>query len=326
MRDGWDGSKSWTGLRVDGNFFWRKRKIFLRCEAAWHSGNSQLCLSLAGTGAGFAAAFAAMPPITRRDALRLTTALAMTSFARAAEAEGGFDFIAVNDLHFSDEKCAPFFQNVVARMRESAPHAALCLISGDLADRGTPEQYAALRVCLDQLGVPVFAVPGNHDYQTDEDRAAYDAAWPGRSNYVHTHGGWQFIGLDSTQGMEFDGTVIGDATLAWCDENLPKLDARAPTVAFTHFPLGPGTVYHPRNADALLARLDKLNLRGTFSGHWHGLNEQHIHHADVVVNRCCARVRENRDGSPLKGWWVCRAAADGTLTRRFAALAAETAR
>ena len=262
-----------------------------------------------------------MHPLTRRDALRLTAALAFTPLSRAADAEPGFDFIAVNDLHFSDEKCTPFFQNVVARMRESAPKAVLCLISGDLADRGTPAQFTALGACLDQLGVPVFPVPGNHDYFTDDDRTAYDAAFPGRSNYVHTHRGWQFIGLDTTQGMDFDGTVISAATLDWCDENLPKLDPRAPTVAFTHFPLGPGTVYRPTNADALLTRLDKLNLRGTFSGHWHGLNEQHIRNADVVVNRCCARIRENRDGSPLKGWWVCRAAPDGTLTHRFAALA-----
>ena len=259
--------------------------------------------------------------LTRRDALRVTAAFALTPVGWADEAAPGFDFIAVNDLHFSDEQCTPFFQNVVARMRESAPKAVLCLISGDLADRGTPAQFTALRVCLDQLGVPVFPVPGNHDYLTDDDRTAYDAAFPGRSNYIHTHRGWQFIGLDTTQGMDFDGTVISAATLDWCDENLPKLDAHMPTVAFTHFPLGPGTVYRPTNADALLTRLDKLNLRGTFSGHWHGLNEQHIHDADVVVSRCCARVRENRDGSPLKGWWVCRAAPDGTLTRRFAALA-----
>ena len=262
-----------------------------------------------------------MHPLTRRDALRLTAALALNPFTRAAEAGPGFDFIAVNDLHFSDEQCTPFFQNVVARMRESAPKAGFCLISGDLADRGTPEQFAALRVCLDQLGVPVFPVPGNHDYLTDDDRTAYGAAFPGRSNYVHTHLGWQFIGLDTTQGMDFDGTIISAVTLDWCDENLPKLDPHAPTVAFTHFPLGPGTTYRPRNAEALLARLDRLNLRGIFSGHWHGLNEQHIHDADVVVSRCCSRVRENRDGSPLKGWWVCRAASDGTLTRRFTALA-----
>ena len=205
-------------------------------------------------------------------------------------------------------------------MKESAPQAVCCLVSGDLADGGTAKQFAGLRTCLDDLRVPVLPVPGNHDYVTDDDRTAYDAAFPGRLNYVHQHGGWQFIGLDSTQGTAFDGTEISAATLAWCDDAFPKLDPRTPTVAFTHFPLGPGTVFRPRNADALLARLDKLNLRGTFSGHWHGLNEQHIHNADVVVNRCCARIRENRDGSPLKGWWVCRAAPDGTLTRRFTAL------
>ena len=264
-----------------------------------------------------------MSPLTRRDALRLSAALAFTPLTRAAGAGGGFDFIAVNDLHFSDEQCVPFFQNVAARMRESAPNAVLALISGDLADRGTPEQYAALRACLAPLGVPIFPVPGNHDYLTDDDRTAYDAAFPGRLNYLHTHGGWQFIGLDTTQGMDFSDTLIPAATLAWCDENLPRLDPRAPTVAFTHFPLGPGTTYRPRNADALLARLGQLELRGTFSGHWHGLNEQRIRRADVLVNRCCARVRENRDGSPLKGWTVGHAAPDGTLTHRFCALAAE---
>ena len=262
-----------------------------------------------------------MIQLTRRAALRLTAALACAPLARGVEAEAGFEFIAVNDLHFSNEECAPFFRNVVARMKESAPQAVFCLIAGDLADRGMAEQFAGLRACLDELRTPLLPVPGNHDFLKDDDRTAYDAAFPGRLNYVHKHHGWQFIGLDSTQGLEFDGTDIAAATLAWCDENLPKLDPRAPTVAFTHFPLGPGTVYRPRNAGALLARLGKLNLRGTFSGHWHGLNEQHIHNADVVVNRCCARVRENRDGSPLKGWWVCRATPDGTLTRRFIALA-----
>ncbi len=258
--------------------------------------------------------------LTRRDALRLTAALAFPPLSRAAEAERGFEFIAVNDLHFSDEQCTPFFQNVVARMKESAPQAALCLLAGDLADLGLPEQYTALRACLDVLPCPRLSVPGNHDHYADDALRAYTAAFPGRTNYVHPHAGWQFIGLDSTQGADFAETLISETTLAWCDEYFPKLDPRTPTVAFTHFPLGPGTTYRPLNADALLQRLGKLNLRAVFSGHWHGLNEQRIGHADVVVNRCCARVRGNRDGSPLKGWWVCRAAPDGTLTRRFAAL------
>ena len=265
--------------------------------------------------------------LTRRAALRLASApllaLGAGRFAQAADAAEGFTFIAVNDLHFSDEECAPFFRNVVARMRESAPKAAFCLMVGDIADGGTAAQYAPLREIFAGLGVPLHAVPGNHDYVTDLDRTAYDAAFPGKLNYVFQERGWQFIGLDSTQGTDYDKTKISDATLAWFDATLPKLDAAAPTVAFTHFPLGAGVVYRPLNADEVLGRLRKLNLRGTFSGHWHGLNEQRLDRADLVVNRCCARIRGNRDGSPLKGWWVCNAAPDGTLTRRFVALAPE---
>ena len=266
-------------------------------------------------------------PMTRRAALRLASApiaaFGLSRLARAAEAADGFTFIAVNDLHYFDEKCAPFFRNVVAKMRESAPDAAFCLIAGDLADGGEAAQFTPLREIFTGLGVPLHPVPGNHDFLKDGDRSAYDAAFPEKLNYVFHHGGWQFIGLDSTQGTDFDETRISETTLAWLDATLPNLNASAPTVAFTHFPLGKGVTYRPLNADAVLARLATLNLRATFSGHWHGLNEQRLDRAELIVNRCCARIRGNRDGSPLKGWWVCRATADGKLTHRFATIAME---
>ena len=59
--------------------------------------------------------------LTRRDALRLASApllaLGMSRFAQAEEAAPAFSFIAVNDLHSSTAECAPFFRNVVARMK-----------------------------------------------------------------------------------------------------------------------------------------------------------------------------------------------------------------
>ena len=262
--------------------------------------------------------------LTRRAALRLVSAplvaLGWNHLTRAADATHGFTFIAVNDLHFSDAQCVPFFRNVVAKMRASAPEAAFCLIAGDIADGGETVQFFNMREVFRGLGVPLHTVPGNHDFTLDGDRAAYDAAFPGKLNYLFQHAGWQFLGLDTTQGTDFDETTIAPATLAWLDATIPTLDPAAPTVAFTHFPLGKGVTYRPLNADAVLEKLLKLNLRATFSGHWHGLNEQRLDHADLIVNRCCARLRENRDGSPLKGWWVCHAMPDGTLTHRFAAL------
>ena len=264
--------------------------------------------------------------MTRRSALRVgagaVAALGAAQVSGAAEAGGGVTFIAVNDLHFLNDGCVPFFRNVVKRMRESAPGAVMCLVAGDVANDGEPAQYRAVKEIFAGLGMPVLPVPGNHDLWPEGDRGAYDAAFPNKVNYVVREGGWQFVALDSTQGMDVDGTRISEATLAWMDATLPKLDAKAPTVVFTHFPLAEGVTFRPLNADAVLARLGKLNLRATYSGHWHGLDEQRVGGAELITSRCCARVRGNRDGSPLKGWWVCRAGADGMLARRFVPMAA----
>jgi hypothetical protein len=67
----------------------------------------------------------------------------------------------------------------------------------------------------------------------------------------------------------------------------------------------------------LLARLRRLNLRWVHSGHWHGESTKPWGQATLSISRCCARLRGNRDGSPLKGWHVYRAWPDGSLTRRF---------
>ncbi|MFT3721946.1 MAG: metallophosphoesterase [Hyphomonadaceae bacterium] len=264
-------------------------------------------------------------PVSRRHALRLLAAAGTATLAHAVEPSSGFTFIAVNDLHFFDAECTPFFENVVALMKASAPQAAFCLIAGDVANDGEAAQYTGLAPILQKLGCPLHVVPGNHDHFSLNDRAHYDAAFPGSLNYTFTHGGWQFIGLDTTQGVEFDRTNVSPVTLDFLDANIPKLDAHVPTFVFTHFPLAEGVEYRPLNAGAVLDRLAKLNLRATYSGHWHGLNEQHLRDADLVTSRCCSRVRGNRDGSPLKGFWVCSAHPDGKLDRRFVALPAPAA-
>jgi 3',5'-cyclic AMP phosphodiesterase CpdA len=256
---------------------------------------------------------------TRREILRLAgLTLAAHSFVSGEEAApGSFEFIVVNDTHYLDEKCAPWFTRVVAAMRASAPEAVFCLHAGDITDRGTPEAVAAMARILGELGTPLHPVPGNHDFLTNTDRSGYDAAFPGKLNYRFEHGGWQFLALDSTQGTDYQDTSISAATLAWLEGELPKLDPHKPVFAVTHFPLGDGVKYRPANTDALLALLAKTNLRWVHSGHWHGESVKPAGDATFTTSRCCSRIRDNHDGSLLKGWHVYRAAPTGTLARRF---------
>src|SRR5690242_9523809 len=52
---------------------------------------------------------------------------------------------------------------VVAALNALDPPPDLVVVTGDLCDHGTPEEYAHLRRLLAPLAMPFFLIPGNHD-------------------------------------------------------------------------------------------------------------------------------------------------------------------
>lgn len=60
----------------------------------------------------------------------------------------------------------------VDRLNALQPRPDALVITGDLVDFGTPEEYATLREALAELAMPFFVIPGNHD-----DRAALRVAF-----------------------------------------------------------------------------------------------------------------------------------------------------
>lgn len=268
--------------------------------------------------------------LTRREWLRLSGG-ALLSLGlwpgrlrgEDAPAHEDFTFIAVNDLHSKEAACRPWFDEVVRQMKASAPAAEFCLLGGDLADNGTPAQLTLIKDAFAGLGIPCHAVVGNHDYLSPINRSAYEQIFPERINYSFAHGGWQIIGLDSSEGTKAEGTTISATTLSWLDQNVPKLEPDRPTILFTHFPLGESVFARPLNADDLLERCYGLNLQAVFCGHFHGFTERTFQKSIVTTDKCCARVRPNHDGTLAKGWFVCRAV-KGEVKRRFVEFHPET--
>ena len=264
-----------------------------------------------------------LPAISRREMLRLSAghllALGLWPGALRAEgraASGEFSFIVVNDLHYQSEQCGPWFGRVVRQMKATEPKPALCLILGDYSEHGTAAEIGAAKDAFAGLGMPTFGVVGNHDHTTGDDRSAYEKLFPKTLNYAREQNGWQFVGLDTTQGRQASGTKINADTLAWVDESLPKLDRTKPLVIFTHFPLGLFTPGRPKNADELLIRFKNHNLQAVFNGHYHGFTERQLGRVTLTTNRCCAISRENHDGTKEKGYFLCTAK-DGKVARTF---------
>lgn len=229
---------------------------------------------------------------------------------------GEFTFVVLNDAHYTSPKCPEFFERVTASIHSHQPKPELCLMVGDLAEKGTARELGAMRDVLRGFGMPWRVVMGNHDYVTQTDRSDWDKLLPDSLNYRFQHRGWQLIALDSTEGRSYQKTKVQPATLSWVDEHASKFDRKAPTILFTHFPLGPNTTYRPSNSDDLLERFKDLNLVAVFNGHFHGFTERTVRETVFTTNKCCSISRGNHDGTKEKGYFLCRAK-EGRIEREF---------
>ncbi|MFL5843349.1 MAG: metallophosphoesterase [Solirubrobacteraceae bacterium] len=129
---------------------------------------------------------------------------------------------------------------------DPAPDAVV--VTGDLTEHGTAEEYAIVRELLGVLATPVHVIGGNHD-----DPGALRAAFPvaGESSYhwAADAGALRIIGLDSTIPGRDDGTIAPE--LEWLGARLEEAPERPTIVALHHSPLPTG-----------IPVLDRLGLAG----------------------------------------------------------------
>src|SRR5262249_17333360 len=160
---------------------------------------------------------------TRRQLLRTSTLALLArglwpgTLAAADTVSKDFAFVVANDLHYVDKGCGDWLAGILRGIKERPEKIAFCLLAGDLLEHGKPEQLGAVRDLLKACGLACYTVIGNHDYLKQDDRKAYEEAFADRLNYAFDHEGWQFIGLDTSEGLRSRDTKVQPATLRWLD-------------------------------------------------------------------------------------------------------------
>jgi 3',5'-cyclic AMP phosphodiesterase CpdA len=245
--------------------------------------------------------------LSRRDFLK-RSGLALAAFglgagAGCAEDQSEFSFIALNDTHYLDGKCAEYFRAAFGWVEANAQYD-FALVCGDLATAGKVEELQGMKDALALLGKPAYPVMGNHD-ASEGNQSWLQVFGPERVNYRLDHQGWTFLGLNTTDDGKSSGVAVSQATIDWIKQALPGIPAERPLVAFTHFPFGELVPLRLTNADEVLALFEGHNPKHIFSGHFHGLSERK--HGDAVLTtcRCLSFSRGNHDGSPEKGFFRC---------------------
>jgi Icc protein len=173
----------------------------------------------------------------------------------------------ISDLHIKPPGALAYgrvdtaraLERCVAALNEFAPKPDLVVISGDLADTPTMEEYDHLKSLLAQLKLSFVGIPGNHD-----SRELMRSAFPltsyafasGPLNQRIEIGGLDLLLLDSSVHGKPHGE-LDSATLKWLEAMLASSLDR-PALLFLHHPPFKTGIWHMDrqnllNADELAA-------------------------------------------------------------------------
>lgn len=131
----------------------------------------------------------------------------------------------------------------VARLNALVPRPDAVIITGDLVDQGSADEYRHLKSLLAALGIPYWLLIGNHDT-----REALREVFPEREelrtggpfvHYAVDVGPLRLVALDSLQPGQSAGTLCA-ARLAWLEQQLDAARGRRVIVALHHPPFDSG--------------------------------------------------------------------------------------
>jgi 3',5'-cyclic-AMP phosphodiesterase len=124
----------------------------------------------------------------------------------------------------------------VEHLNSLSPRPDLVMVTGDIADRGSEEEYRLSRQILDQIKTRYIVIPGNHDERQAFRQAfsdhAYLPAGGGPLNYIFDAGPLTIIALDSSVPGKHHGD-IDLASLAWLKQSLEQ-NAQSPALIIMH--------------------------------------------------------------------------------------------
>ncbi len=164
----------------------------------------------------------------------------------------------------------------VAHIKKMTPQPDLLMVSGDLSNHGNEADYIRVREALQQLQMPIYIIPGNHDRRSRLRQIFADHDyWPqeGFIHYVLEEYPLRIIGLDTLAYGEHYGLLCQER-LAWVDARLKEAPERPSLIFMHHPPFKTGLPYPDRlmcrNGDAfgdIVARYPQI--QAIICGHVH---------------------------------------------------------
>ena len=173
--------------------------------------------------------------------------------------------IVIADLHvLPGNDCEKNLKIAVEEINKS--DADLVVIHGDLTTDGSDEELSNVKSILDQIKLPQFVLPGNHEttWSQSATKTIFDL-W-GNDRFVTEFDNYVIVGIACGPYMKMGDGHIKQEDLHWLDETLAKHCTNGKQViSFNHYPLKKDL----DNYDDYIRILRKYPVIAHVNGHYH---------------------------------------------------------
>lgn len=196
----------------------------------------------------------------------------------------------LSDTHFGGPAdAAERTARAVDHLLSMAPAPDLLLVTGDVADHGSPEEYDEARSVLGRWPGPLAVGTGNHDVRDAFARGLLDREADGPLDQVVDLADCRLLLLDSLvpapPGERIDPGELADESLAWLDAQLLASDL--PTFVCLHHP----------PVDIGVSLMDPIRLRRP--ERLEAVLRAHRHHVATLVGHAHTQGATQFAGKPL---------------------------
>jgi outer membrane protein assembly factor BamB/predicted MPP superfamily phosphohydrolase len=191
--------------------------------------------------------------------------LALLWFSAGAAETNSFRFAWLSDIHVGSTTGEEDLRATV-RDINSSTGLSFVIVSGDITEYGSREQFRLAKEILDQIKIPCHVIAGNHDTKWSESGATdFPRLW-GEDHIVFEYGGFRFIGMHQGPIMKMGDGHWSPQDVRWLKETLAAMpDKQQPILFITHYPIDDGIA----NWFVVLDLLKQYNIQAALCGHIH---------------------------------------------------------
>ncbi len=211
--------------------------------------------------------------------------LCLSQQARAEE----FKFALVTDIHLGNNiNASKDLQNTINSINDNA-EIKFVFVSGDITEEGDRYSLQEAKKLLDQLNIPYFAVPGNHETKWNESGVTDFNKIFGNDRFKFKYKNFIFLGFNSGPVIRMMDGHVGIQDIIWLKEELDKMKENEAAIIITHYPLQQGDVDNWYEVTDLLRQ---YNVKAILGGHHHTNHLTAYDDIPAFINRSNLRGKE----------------------------------